>query len=84
MKMMPDNKCIDCPIKDLQKIHTIIEKRVLRKLPEDVCEHISEAKQHMGKAFRGLIWHAIGEKGDINEQNNVKTQHIKFTDDLAN
>lgn len=42
---MVDRTCEDCPMKDLRKIHRLVEKRALEKLPEEVREPLLEVKK---------------------------------------
>ena len=59
---MADRDCSECFVKDLQKIHRLVEKRVLEKLPEEVREPLLEAKKQMHLALRGDRVRACGEK----------------------
>lgn len=59
---MADKDCSECFVKDLHKIHRLVEKRALEKLPEEVREPLQEAKRQMRLALRGLVTHLLEEK----------------------
>ena len=59
---MTEKACDECPVKDLQRIQRLLEKRVLAKMPEEVREPLLEAKKQVRLAVRGLIGHALGEE----------------------
>lgn len=75
---MADSECEECPMKELRKIHRLVEKRALQKLPEEVQEPLMEAKRQMRLVFRGLIGHVPGEKKACCEKHPTETRHIKF------
>jgi len=59
---MTARACDECPVKDMQRMHRLLEQRVLAKMPEEVREPILEAKRQMGLVLRGFIGHALGEE----------------------
>ena len=59
---MADRDCSKCFVKNLQKIHRLMEKRTLGKLPEEVRESLLQAKRQLRLLLRGLIGHALGER----------------------
>lgn len=40
---MTARTCDECPVKDLQRIKSLLEKRALAKMPEEVREPLFEA-----------------------------------------
>jgi hypothetical protein len=75
---MTARACDECPVKDLQRIHRLLEKRALAKMPEEVREPLLEAKRQMRLVLRGFIGHALREEkaGDAKDQS--KSRHIKL------
>ncbi|AGL00129.1 hypothetical protein [Desulfoscipio gibsoniae] len=73
---MTNRDCEACPVKELQKIHRLVEKRVLEKLPEEMREPLLEAKRQMRLALRGLIGHVFEEKKACNEKHPVESRRI--------
>ncbi|MFZ5645178.1 MAG: hypothetical protein ACOY46_16505 [Bacillota bacterium] len=70
--------CTECPVKDLQKIHSLVEKRLIGRLPEDVREPLLEARKQMFRAMRGLINHLLDEERQSVEERTVKPRPIKL------
>ncbi|SFG29268.1 hypothetical protein SAMN05660649_01299 [Desulfotomaculum arcticum] len=74
---MVDRTCEDCPMKDLRKIHRLVEKRALEKLPEEVREPLLEVKKQMRLVLRGLIGHTLGER-TCYEKHSAMSRQIKL------
>jgi hypothetical protein len=75
---MADRGCKECPVKELQKIHQLVEKKALEKLPEEVREPLLEAKRQMRLALRGLIGYALGEGKACNEKHPAESHRIEL------
>jgi hypothetical protein len=75
---MADRECEECPLKELQKIHRLVQKRTLEILPEEVHEPLLEAKRQMRLVLRGLFEHVPGEKKACCKKHQAETRHIKF------
>lgn len=75
---MTSRGCEDCPVKELQKIRRLVEKRALQKLPEEVREPLLEAKKQMRLVLRGLIGHALGERKECYEKHPVMSRQIEL------
>ena len=75
---MADRDCRECFVKDLQKIHRLVEKRALEKLPEEVREPLLESKRQMRLALRGIIGHALGEKRACHKKHPAESRHIEL------
>lgn len=73
---MQDNECRDCPVKDIQKLHYVVEKKLIGKLPEDVREPLLEAKKQFRLALKGLIKH-LEEGTACQEKQPEKVRSIK-------
>ncbi|TEB14686.1 hypothetical protein Psfp_02731 [Pelotomaculum sp. FP] len=52
---MTNRACDECPVRDLQKIQQLLEKKALARIPEEVREPLLEAKKQMRLAVRGII-----------------------------
>ena len=61
---MTAETCNECPVRDLQRIKSLLEKRALAGLPEEVRGLLLEARKQMGLAVRGFIGRALGEEKD--------------------
>lgn len=59
---MTARTCDECPVRDIQKVKGLLERRALAKMPEEVRGPLLEARKQMGLAVRGLIGHALGEE----------------------
>ncbi|MFX4261501.1 hypothetical protein ACOBQJ_04775 [Pelotomaculum propionicicum] len=59
---MTARTCDECPVKDLQRLKNLLEKRALAKMPEEVREPLLEARKQVRLAVRGFIGHALGEE----------------------
>lgn len=75
---MTARACDECPVKDLQRIHRLLEKRALAKMPEEVREPLLEAKRQMRLVLRGFIGHALGEEKNRVVKYQAKSRHIKL------
>jgi hypothetical protein len=75
---MTARACDECPVKDLQKIHRLLEQRALAKMPEEVHEPMLEAKRQMGLVLRGIIGYALGEEKTREAEYQAKPRHIKL------
>lgn len=75
---MTARACDACPVKDLQRIHRLLEKRALAKMPEEVREPLLEAKKQMRLVLRGLIGHALGERKACSEKYSIKSRQIRL------
>ena len=75
---MQNEDCRECPVKDLQKIHRLVEKRLTGRLPEDVREPILEARKQMLSAMRGLINYLLDEEKQNTKEGAVKPRPIKL------
>ena len=75
---MKARACDECPVKDLQRIHRLLEKRALAKMPEEVREPLLEAKKQMRLVLRGVIGHALGEENARDAKDQSKSRHIKL------
>jgi len=75
---MTARACDECPVKDLQRIHRLLEKRALAKMPEEVREPLLEAKKQMRLVLRGVIGHALGEENARAAKDQSKSRHIKL------
>ncbi|NLI12933.1 hypothetical protein [Pelotomaculum propionicicum] len=75
---MTNRACDECPVKDLQRVHRLLEKRALAKMPQEVREPLLEAKKQMRLALRRLIGHALGgeETGESKCRN--KSRQIRL------
>lgn len=70
--------CEDCAIKDLQRIKSLLEKRALARIPEEVREPLLEARKQMRLALRGFIGHALGEEKSVKAECRDKSRQIKL------
>ncbi len=70
--------CDECPVKDLQRLKSLLEKRALAKMPEDVREPLLEAKKQVRLAVRGFIGHALGEEKTGKDDCRARPRHIKL------
>lgn len=59
---MTARACEECPVKDLRRIKSLLEKRALAKMPEEVREPLLEARKQMRLAVRGFIGHVLEEE----------------------
>ncbi len=59
---MADRDCSECFVEDLQKIHRLVEKRELEKLPEEVREPLLEAKRQIRWCCGALSDTRLGRK----------------------
>lgn len=75
---MTARTCDECPVKDLQRIKSLLEKRALAKMPEEVREPLLEARKQMRLAVRGLIGHALKEEQTGNDDSRERPRHIKL------
>ncbi len=75
---MTARACDECPLKDLQRIHRLLEKRALAKMPEEVREPLLEAKRQMRLVLRGFIGHALEEGKSRGAKRQAKSRHIKL------
>lgn len=75
---MTARTCDECPVKDLQRIKSLLEKRALAKMPEEVREPLLEAKKQVRLAVRGLIEHALGEEKTGQPDCRDKPRRIKL------
>lgn len=75
---MTARACDECPVKDLQRIHRLLEQRALAKMPEEVREPLLEAKRQMRLALRGFIGHALGESKAGGAVCSGKSRHIEL------
>jgi hypothetical protein len=69
--------CDECPVKDLQRLKSLLEKRALAKMPEDVREPLLEAKKKVRLAVRvlsGMRWGRENRQGRLPGQ----ARHIKL------
>lgn len=76
--MMKDRDCSGCLVKDLQRLHLLMEKRMADKLPEEVRKPLLEAKKQMRLALRGFIDHLLEEDPDSNEKKPGTSRPIKL------
>ncbi|NLJ77469.1 MAG: hypothetical protein GX325_09475 [Peptococcaceae bacterium] len=65
---MTTKTCEECPVKDLQRVKDLLEKKVLSKMPEDVRGPLLEAKKQMKLVVRGLVEHALQEEAKTDER----------------
>lgn len=65
---MENKACLECPARELQKFHRLLEKRLTRRLPKEVQEPLLEAKKQMRQAVRGLICHLLEAEGRSSER----------------
>jgi hypothetical protein len=75
---MTSRACDECPVKDLQRIHRLLEKRALAKMPEEIREPLLEAKKQMRLVLRGFIGHALGEEKNGKSDCRGKPRQIKL------
>lgn len=75
---MTARACDECPVKDLQRIHRLLEQRALAKIPAEVREPLLEAKRQMRLALRGFIGHALGESKAGGEKHPVVSRCIRL------
>lgn len=75
---MTSRACDECPVKDLQRIHRLLEKRALAKMPEEVREPLLEAKKQMRLVLRGFIGHALDEEKTGKSDCRDKPRKIKL------
>lgn len=75
---MTARACDECPVKDLQRIHRLLEQRALAIMPEEVREPMLEAKRQMRLVLRGFIGHALGEEKTRDAEYQAKPRHIKL------
>jgi hypothetical protein len=75
---MTARACDECPVKELQKIHQLLEKRALARIPEEVREPLLEAKKQMRLAVRGFIGYALREERPGDNKCQAKSRHIKL------
>jgi len=75
---MKARACDECPVKDLQRIHRLLEKRALAKMPEEVREPLLEAKRQMRLVLRGFIGYSLGERKACNDKHPVESHCIKL------
>lgn len=75
---MTARACEQCPVKDLQRIKSLLEKRALSKMPEEVRGPLLEAKKQMRLAVRGFIGHALGEEKTGKDECRDQPRRIKL------
>ncbi|MCL6477149.1 MAG: hypothetical protein K6T65_01915 [Peptococcaceae bacterium] len=75
---MRDRDCSGCLVKDLQKLHLLMEKRMAGKLPEEVRKPLLEAKKQMRLALRGFIGHLLEEDPACNKKKPGASRPIKL------
>ena len=75
---MTARSCDECPVKDLQRLQRLLEKRALAGMPEEVREPLLEAKKQMRLAVRGFIEHALGEEKTGGVKHPVDSRCIKL------
>lgn len=75
---MTGRECEECPVGELRRIQRLVEKRALKKLPEEVREPLLEAKRQMRLALRGLIGYGLAEKKACSEKQTEERRSIKF------
>ncbi len=75
---MTARACDECPVKDLQRIHRLLERRALERMPEEVREPLLEAKRQMRLVLRGFIEHAVREGKACNEKHPVESRCIRL------
>ncbi len=73
---MTAKTCDECPVKNMMRIHRLLEKRVLAKMPEEVREPLLEAKKQVRLAVRCFIGHALKEEKTSNEKCQDKPRQI--------
>lgn len=75
---MTARACDECPVKDLQRIHRLLEQRALEKMPEEVREPLLEAKRQMRLVLQGFIGYALGEEKARDAEYQAKSRHIEL------
>ncbi|OPX89779.1 MAG: hypothetical protein A4E52_00933 [Pelotomaculum sp. PtaB.Bin013] len=65
-------------MKDLQKLHRLLERKVVEKMPEEAREPLLEAKKQMRLALRGFLKQALREAEACIEKHPVKSRGIKL------
>lgn len=75
---MTARACDECPIKDLQRIKSLLEKRALAKMPEEVRGPLLEARKQVKLAVRGFIGHALEEEKTGKDECRDRPRHIKL------
>lgn len=75
---MTAKTCDECPVKELRRIKSLLEKRALAKMPEGVREPLLEARKQVGLAVRGLIEHALKEEKAVQEECRDSPRQIKL------
>ena len=75
---MTYRECDECLVRDLQKLHRLLERKMAERLPEEAREPLLEAKRQMRLALRGLINHTLGERTTSNEKQPVESRCIEL------
>lgn len=74
---MVKSDCGNCLIRDLHELRKLVEKRIARKLPEEVSKPLFEAKKQMRVAFRGAVRHIITGL-DEKQKGTIKSRNIEL------
>jgi len=65
-------------MKDLRKLHRLLEKKIFEKMPEEAREPLQEVKRQMRLALRGFLKHALREAEACIEKHPVESRGIKL------